>query len=427
MNYADSARIKAVMINCGFSYSPTINDANIVIFDTCSVKQKAEDKITGKMKEIPKDKKIWITWCMIQHNLRNAKIANKSQNKKISWLMKKGNFLWNIETLDPEIIWLSNKDFKGNEKLRTTKSKLYINNAFNPMFFNLKKSFDNLELLFRIDDLGFLPIIIKKLNYKIEKENIEITNEYAKIIPNFNSENNNENNKHNNKKTQNNKTTAYVPISTWCNQFCSFCIVPYARGLEKHFPPQQIIDECKIHITNWATEITLLGQIVNKHPDFVHIIKEILKLKGLKWLRYTSPYPSYYTKELFQLHEKEEKLYPHIHIPLQSWSNKILKKMFRGYTIEEFKDFIDQIHWLKRDISITTDIIVWFCDETEKDFQESLNIAKYAKFDMIYIGIYSPRKWTYAEQKLLDNIPYEVKHQRRKELNELVKQTIKKT
>jgi tRNA A37 methylthiotransferase MiaB len=153
-------------------------------------------------------------------------------------------------------------------------------------------------------------------------------------------------------------STAYVPISTGCNQFCAYCIVPYARGLEKYFPVEQIVEEVKTHLARGAKEIVLLGQIVNKHPQFVEIIKAILPLEGLTWLRYTSPYPTYYTPELLALHETEEKLCPHIHMPLQSGSDAVLKRMFRGYTVAQAKKFIDDVSALKRDISITTDIIV---------------------------------------------------------------------
>ena len=129
---------------------------------------------------------------------------------------------------------------------------------------------------------------------------------------------------------QSDKTkSAFVPISTGCSQFCAFCIVPYARGLEKNLSKEQIIKEVQHHLAHGVEEITLLGQIVNKHPDFVEICKEILKLDDLKWLRYTSPYPSYYSDELLKLHEQEEKMCPHIHMPLQSGSNVTLRKMFR--------------------------------------------------------------------------------------------------
>jgi tRNA-2-methylthio-N6-dimethylallyladenosine synthase len=130
---------------------------------------------------------------------------------------------------------------------------------------------------------------------------------------------------------------------------------------------------------------------VNKHPDFVHILQEILQLEGLEWLRYTSPYPTYYTSELLALHENEPKLCPHIHIPFQSGSSAVLKKMFRGYSAGECYQFIDQIRRLKRDISITTDMIIGFPGETDEDFAESLQLVEYGKFDMIFMGIYSPR------------------------------------
>ena len=104
-----------------------------------------------------------------------------------------------------------------------------------------------------------------------------------------------------------------------------------------------MVAEAKHHIQEGAEEIVLLGQIVNKHPDFVEICKQILAIPGLKRLRYTSPYPTYYSDELLTLHENEPKMCPHIHMPLQSGSNTVLKKMFRGYTVEQFKEFVDKI------------------------------------------------------------------------------------
>jgi tRNA-2-methylthio-N6-dimethylallyladenosine synthase len=263
----------------------------------------------------------------------------------------------------------------------------------------------------RIDDTGFLPLILPKIGYEISYEE-EILNEYEKILPQDNTS-----------MLDKHQSSAYIPISTGCNQFCSYCIVPYARGLEKYFPVEDIVAEAKIHLQNGAKEITLLGQIVNKHPDFVQILKEILQLEGLEWLRYTSPYPTYYSPDLLALHEKEKKLCPHIHIPFQSGSDTILKAMHRGYSVEQSKTFIDAIHGLQRKISITTDIIVGFPGETEEDFQSTLDLVTHGKFDMIYIGIYSPRPGTFAAKNIPDDIPYKIKHQRRSRLNTLLKET----
>ncbi len=122
-----------------------------------------------------------------------------------------------------------------------------------------------------------------------------------------------------------------------------------------------------------------------------------------------------------ELHEKEEKLCPHIHMPLQAGSDTILKSMFRGYTVEQYKEFVNNIRALKRPISITTDIIIGFCGETEEDFQESLDMMDHGRFDMVYMGIYSPRPGTIAAKKLKDDVPREVKKERWNVMNTLLR------
>lgn len=403
MNYADSARIKAVLTNCWFFYTEDIKDADIIIFDTCSVRQKSEDKITGKLKTIRPDQKIWITGCMIQHNMRSGKLKTK-------WgKLTTGNFMWSIKNTAPKILWITTDEVNLLTSIEKNTDIVGINNAFNPIFYRLHETYANIELMRRIDDTGFLPLMLKRLWYQFSYDK-EIINEYEKIIPEDMNTSMNTHNK-----------TAYIPISSGCNQFCAYCIVPYARWLEKYFSTEQIIEEAKIHIKKGAQEIVLLGQIVNKHPDFITIIQEILKLPWLKRLRYTSPYPTYYSKELLALHEKETKLCPHIHMPLQSGSDSVLKRMFRWYSIQQAKEFIDNIRNLKRDISITTDIIVGFPDETEEDFQQTLDLINYGNFDMIYIGIYSSRPGTLAAKNYPDNISRTVKWDRWRRLNELLK------
>ena len=134
------------------------------------------------------------------------------------------------------------------------------------MFHTIHKSWSNVELFFRIDDTGFLPLMMKRLGYDVTYD-MELTNEYTSIIPSGSN------------MTQSSQSkTAFVPISTGCNQFCAFCIVPYARGAEKHLPVEQIIMEVVSHLDNGIQEITLLGQIVNKHPHCVEILTRILAL-----------------------------------------------------------------------------------------------------------------------------------------------------
>ena len=411
MNYSDTARIKSVLQNCGWYFVETVDEADLVIFDTCSVRQKSEDKVTGKLKEIPQDKKVWITWCMIQHNLRNTVVSRKTKWKTIKWLLGVGNFVGTVETIDPDIIWLSNLEIEEfRPKPWSEDNVCYINHAFNPMFHRIHATWTNVELFFRIDDTGFLPLMIKRLWYDVSYDG-ELTNEYTSIIPIGGTT-----------LLASQTKTAFVPISTGCNQFCAFCIVPYARGMEKNLPTDQIVSEVSYHLSAGIQEITLLGQIVNKHPHFTQICNDILALSlDLRWLRYTSPYPTFYSDELLKLHESDERMCPHIHMPLQSGSTDILKKMFRGYNRDQYIAFVDKIRALDRNISLTTDIIVWFSDETEEDFQQTLSLVEYARFDMIYIGIYSVRPGTYASRKYEDNILKEVKHDRRHRLNELLK------
>lgn len=409
MNYSDAARIKAVLNHCGYIHTEDINEADIVVFDTCSVRQKSEDKVFGKLLEIPKDKKVWLTGCMIQHHLRNGKIENELNDKKINGQMKLGNFVGNIKNTEPQVLGITNKELEELDRQKDHSWNIvFINHAYNPLFVNMQKEHPHVELFFRIDDTGFLPLMMKKLGYTVQYDQ-EITNEYTSIIPHSTNQLFKENTK-----------TAYIPISKGCSQFCAYCIVPYARGLEKNRPVEEILKEVDIHLEQGIEEIVLLWQIVNKHPDFVKICKEILKKPQLKWLRYTSPYPTFFSPELLELHEKEEKMCPHIHMPLQSWSNEILKKMFRGYSVEEYKTFVDMIRWLKRPISITTDIIIGFPDETEEDFQGSMELIEYAKFDMIYMGIYSPRPGTLGAKKYSDNISKQLKHQRRTVMNDFL-------
>jgi tRNA-2-methylthio-N6-dimethylallyladenosine synthase len=410
MNYSDSARIKAILTNGWRSWVDSTDEADIVIFDTCSVRQKSEDKVFGLLKEIPATKKVWLTGCMVQHYLKTWKIV-KQRDKKEQKSLQLGNFVWWVKTKNPTIIWRHEEDLEWYAKYdNPTGDYLFVNHSFNPLYKKMAMKFPNIELFFRIDDVWMLPRMVQQLWYTIAPD-VDLFNEYTGILP-----------QGTNQLMDAQSKTAYVPISTWCSQFCAYCIVPYSRGLEKNRPVDEIVAEVKYHLDNGIKEIVLLWQIVNKHPDFVHILKEVLKMPWLVWLRYTSPYPTYYSPELLALHESEEKLCPHIHMPLQAGSNPVLKKMFRGYTVEQYKTFVDNIHALKRPISITTDIIIWFSDETEEDFVGSLDMIRYAKFDMIFMGIYSPRPGTLGAKKYEDNVSREEKKARRQRMNNLLRE-----
>lgn len=413
MNYSDSARIKAVLSNCGRVQVDNIEQADVVILDTCSVREKSEDKVRGQLQDLRKDQKVWLTGCMIQHNL-NLKKLGTTISKKLT----KGNFMDAISSKEPTIIWL--QELEQDALLKQIAKEialkqgnrsgelLYVNHAFDPLFKKMHTTYPNVELFFRINDTGFLPLMMKALGYEV-KGDVELINEYSNIIPHDA-----------NMLMKSSTKTAYVPISMGCSQFCAYCIVPYSRGLEKHREVEEVMKEVASHVENGAQEIVLIGQIVNKHPKFAEILRRVSDIPEVVRVRYTSPYPTFYNDEIFALHVERENICPHIHIPLQSGSSKVLKKMFRGYNRQQFEECITKIHALGRPIALTSDIIVGFTDETEEDFIESLEVTKSSKFDMVYIGIYSPRPGTYGAKNYEDNVPQKIKKERRSRLNDLL-------
>ena len=189
----------------------------------------------------------------------------------------------------------------------------------------------------------------------------------------------------------------YQTISRGCNMKCSYCIVPYVRGREIPQNFQKIIKDIKAKAKNNTKEIILLGQTVNSYydkdekKDFVDLIKEISEIDEIKIIRFLSPHPLFFNKKFFDEYAKNKKISRWIHIPLQSGSNKILKAMKRGYTIEKFKEIIDELRKIDSKTSITTDIIVGYTGETYDDFFSTLKAVEEIKFSMAYCFKYSPR------------------------------------
>ncbi|MGC9048785.1 MAG: tRNA (N6-isopentenyl adenosine(37)-C2)-methylthiotransferase MiaB [Patescibacteria group bacterium] len=222
-----------------------------------------------------------------------------------------------------------------------------------------------------------------------------------------------------------NNFQAYVPISTGCNNFCTYCVVPYVRGPEICRPAEEIINEVKELIGRGYKEICLLGQNVNSYfsnLNFPKLLKKINDIPGNFWLRFLTSHPKDFSDELIETMVKCKKICEYLHLPIQSGDNQILKEMNRRYTVEHYKNIIEKIRKKIPDIAISTDIIVGFPGETEKQFQNTTKLMKEIKFDMAYIAEYSPRPQT-AAIKLNDNVPKKEKEKRRKILTEILKQT----
>ncbi len=204
------------------------------------------------------------------------------------------------------------------------------------------------------------------------------------------------------------RVTGYLSIMEGCNNFCSYCIVPYVRGREISRSPEEIIIEAKNLISEGIKEITLLGQNVNSYRweglekwNFVSLLREITKVDGLLRLRFTTSHPKDLSEQLIQCFRDLDKLCPHIHLPFQAGSNHVLERMKRGYTREKYIELIEKLRTVRSDIAITSDVMVGFPGESEQDFEMTLNLIKQIQFDSLFSFKYSDRKGTLAEK--MDN------------------------
>lgn len=238
----------------------------------------------------------------------------------------------------------------------------------------------------------------------------EISGEkYLSIIPKYSSE-----------------FTACVPIGNGCNNFCSYCVVPYARGREVYRDAQEIISEVKLLVKKGYKEVILLAQNVNSYQsgayNFPKLLIELNKISGHFWIRFVSSHPKDLSDELIAAIGSCDKVASHLHIAVQSGDNKILELMNRKYTVEHFRDLITKVRAAKPGIAITTDLIVGFPGETKKQFNASVRLFKDLKFEMGYVSQYSPRPGT-VSWNMKDNVSREEKKERDKIITEILKET----
>ncbi len=222
---------------------------------------------------------------------------------------------------------------------------------------------------------------------------------------------------------QKEKHKAWITIMEGCNNFCSYCIVPYVRGRERSRPSKLILEEVKKLVDNGCLEITLLGQNVNSYNknnkndlSFPELLYELNKIKGLYRIRFVTSHPKDFGIELIYAIRDCEKVCKQIHLPFQAGSNRILKLMNRGYTKEEYLEKINLLKENIPDIALSADVIVGFPTETEEDFLDTLDIIKKVEFDLVYSFRYSPRKGT-KSYKFKDDVPFDVKTERLLKLN----------
>lgn len=215
-------------------------------------------------------------------------------------------------------------------------------------------------------------------------------------------------------------SSGFIPITRGCNNFCSYCVVPYTRGREKYRSQKIILQEIKCLIKKGIKKITLLGQNVNSYPDFVKLLKKITALNYDFKITFLTNHPKDFSDELIKEIAQNPKIIKYIHLPIQSGDNVILKKMNRKYTRQDYLKLINKIKKTIPNVEITTDVIVGFPGETQKQFQNTVDVFKKNKFSNAYISKYSPRHGTTAF-KLKDDVPLKEKKRREQTLRSLIK------
>jgi len=369
MNKSDSERIATVLEKTRYQPASKINEADLIVVNMCSVRQSAVDRVFGLL---PKLRELKTTNHKLQTILTGC-ILKKDKNK----LSKIFDLVLDIRTLP-----------------RFARQNLDL----------LRYKHKNLEFNY----LPKWPKILDSKNKKTisGKELIKATN-YLKIQSKYS-----------------NKFSALVPIMTGCNNFCSYCVVPYVRGREISRPAEEIICEIKNLVKRGYKEIWLLGQNVNSYSaiPFPQLLKKINKIPGKFWIRFTSSHPRDFSDELIEAMAGCKKVTEYLNLPIQAGDNKILKQMNRRYTVKYYKNLVKKIRKKIPNIALSTDIIVGFPGETKKQFENTAKLFKEIEYDMAYINKFSLRTGTKAA-KLKDNISPKEKDRRDKILTEVLKQT----
>ena len=368
LNENDSEKLCGMLEKMGYTKTDSQNNANIVVFNTCCVRENAEDRLFGKLGELKRLKEskgtiIAIGGCMMQEK----HITNK-----------------------------------------------------------IKESYPYVDVIFGTHTLHKFPEdVYTAIQEKKKIEDIlDIDGEIYEGLPIKRSSN----------------IKASVTIMNGCNNFCSYCIVPYVRGRERSRQPRDIIEEVKELAKQGYKEITLLGKNVNSYlrverekkikfeeyegvNSFATLLRAVNKIDGIERIRFVSPHPKDFTDDVIEAIAECEKVCKLIHLPLQSGNTKVLKEMNRKYTKEQFLNLVDKMKNKISNLTLSTDIIVGFPGETDEEFEDTLDVVEKVKFEQVYMFIYSRRVGTPGD-KMENQIPEEIKHKRFDKLKALVESQI---
>ena len=357
MNEHDSETIAGMLNELGYAESKLRNASDVILINTCSVRDNADKRFFGtlgqlkKIKEENPEKVIGICGCMMQQQHI-------------------------IDTLKSKYPWV--------------------------------------DLIFGTLNIHEFPKLLQNILSEREKL-VAVWDGAEEIVEGLPSQ-------------RKYPYTAYVTIMYGCNNFCTYCIVPYTRGRERSRKPEEILDEVRALAADGVKEITLLGQNVNSYrgasegcgeTDFAGLLNALDEIDGLERIRFMTSHPKDLSAGLIQAYVTCNKLCPHIHLPVQSGSTEVLRRMNRRYSREDYLALLQKLRTALPGIAVTTDIIVGFPGETEEEFKDTLSLVEEVRFDSAFTFLYSVRRGTPAEG-YGDQIPESVKHERFNRLVELV-------
>ncbi len=347
MNEHDSEKIGGMLTSIGYEETNDESNADLVIFNTCLIRENAELKVYGKLGEVKGLKRsrpdmiVSVCGCMMQ----------KEETRQ-----------------------------------------------------NLLKKFKFVDIIFGTNTIQELPGLIYDVEVN-KKKSVDIIDNTELIYENM-------------PKARKFKYKALVNITYGCNNFCTYCVVPYVRGREKSRLPEEIINEVKALAADGCKEVTLLGQNVNSYGSnleekftFAQLLYELNKIDGIERIRFMTSHPKDLTDDLITAIKECSKVCNHVHLPVQAGSNYVLNRMNRRYTKEHYLKLVEKLKKEIPDVAITTDIIVGFPGETEDDFLETVDVVKNVQYDSAFTFLYSVREGTKAAE-MEDQVPDDVKHDR---------------
>ena len=355
MNKAESQRIAGYLDSAGYQAATSFSDADLVVLNTCVVRQSAENKVLGTLgllqglKNEHPNLQILVTGCLVNSNTQEL----KRRFPHVDLLFKPGDY--------PELIAWGQK--QG------------------------------------------MPVEQRLLRYPFAALRASTPCNDAQMPSSL---------------------CALIPVIQGCDNFCSYCIVPYRRGREVSRPLEEIVCEVEELARQGIKEVTLLGQNVDSyghdlpgHPDLADLLNELSSIDDLARIRFLTNHPKDISLKLIDTVASLNKVCEHLELPVQAGNDDILRAMRRGYTVERYRELVHTIRRKIPQISLSTDIIVGFPGETEEQFEHSLSLVKEMRFDVVHVAAYSPRPGTIAWREYQDNIPSEVKKERLNKIEEL--------